>query len=133
MKSKLFSASRSELKTMRSFIKEFLVENKINNKIHDNVILAVGELLNNILEHGYNFIEDNNKIRIDLSCSKNEFIFKFFDNGNLVDIEKLKSRELEDIRPGGLGIFIIKEIFDEISRFKNQENWNNLLLVKKKI
>ena len=132
MSSKTFQASKSELKTIRSFVKSYLIDNKINLIHHDSIILAVGEITSNILEHGYNF-KESDKIKVDLSFDNNEIKLKFFDNGQIVDIEKIKSRELNDIKPGGLGIFFIKEIFDEIFWTKGDSDWNNVLEIKKRI
>lgn len=132
MLSKTFQASKSELKTIRSFVKSFLKDNKINLIHHDSIILAVGEITSNILEHGYNF-KESDKIKVDLSFNNNEIKLKFFDNGQIVDIEKIKSRELNDIKPGGLGIFFIKEIFDDIHWVKGDPGWNNVLEIKKRL
>ena len=132
MLSKTFQASKSELKTIRSFVKSFLTDNKINLIHHDSIILAVGEITSNILEHGYNF-KESDKIKVDLSFNNNEIKLKFFDNGQIVDIEKIKSRELNDIKPGGLGIFFINEIFDDIHWVKDDPDWNNVLEIKKRL
>ena len=132
MSSKTFQASKSELKSMRSFVKSFLTENKINIIHHNSIILAVGEITSNILEHGYNF-KENDKIKVDISFNNNEIKLRFFDNGQLVDIEKIKSRELNDIKPGGLGIFFINEIFDDIHWIKGDPDWNNILEIKKRL
>lgn len=132
MLSKTFQASKSELKTIRSFVKSFLKDNKINLIHHDSIILAVGEITSNILEHGYNF-KESDKIKVDLSFNNNEIKLKFFDNGQIVDIEKIKSRELNDIKPGGLGIFFINEIFDDIHWVKGNPDWNNVLEIKKRL
>jgi serine/threonine-protein kinase RsbW len=132
MLSKTFQASKSELKTIRSFVKSFLTDNKINLIHHDSIILAVGEITSNILEHGYNF-KESDKIKVDLSFNNNEIKLKFFDNGQIVDIEKIKSRELNDIKPGGLGIFFINEIFDDIHWVKGDPDWNNVLEIKKRL
>ena len=132
MSSKTFQASKSELKTIRSFVKSYLIDNKINLIHHDSIILAVGEITSNILEHGYNF-KESGKIKVDLSLNNNEIKLKFFDNGQIVDIEKIKSRELNDIKPGGLGIFFINEIFDDIHWVKGDPDWNNVLEIKKRL
>lgn len=132
MLSKTFQASKSELKTIRSFVKSYLIDNKINLIHHDSIILAVGEITSNILEHGYNF-KESDKIKVDLSSNNNEIKLKFFDNGQIVDIEKIKSRELNDIKPGGLGIFFINEIFDDIHWVKGDPDWNNVLEIKKRL
>ena len=132
MLSKTFQASKSELKTIRSFVKSFLTDNKINLIHHDSIILVVGEITSNILEHGYNF-KESDKIKVDLSFNNNEIKLKFFDNGQIVDIEKIKSRELNDIKPGGLGIFFINEIFDDINWVKGDPGWNKVLEIKKRL
>ena len=50
-----------------------------------------------------------------------------------VDLDKIKSRDLKDIRPGGLGVHFIAEIMDDF-RFGHLENGSgNYLEMKKKI
>ena len=57
--------------------------------------------------------------------------FVLRDYGRSCDPAKIKSRELEDIRPGGLGVHIIKQAFDSVI-YTPQPRGTRLVLEKKK-
>ena len=62
--------------------------------------------------------------------SENKVIVHLYDNGTPVNEEKIKPRELNDVKPGGLGTYFINKIMDEV-RWKNSDKWvNHLILVK---
>jgi anti-sigma regulatory factor (Ser/Thr protein kinase) len=54
------------------------------------------------------------------------------DYGQKCDPKKLKGRELEDIKPGGLGLFFIRQAFDEVIFDPAIEVGTRLVLRKKK-
>ena len=46
--------------------------------------------------------------------------------------ENIRHRKLDDIKPGGLGTFFIKQIMDEAVFKKDQKGWVNHLILTKK-
>ena len=57
----------------------------------------------------------------------------FFDKGKPVVAENIQHRKLDDIKPGGLGTFFIKQIMDDAVFKKDQQQWVNHLILSKKI
>jgi serine/threonine-protein kinase RsbW len=55
---------------------------------------------------------------------------KIRDFGKKVDPRKIKSRPLNEIRPGGLGVFFIKRIMDEVVYDTSHRVGTELKLVK---
>ena len=53
--------------------------------------------------------------------------------GNIVVPENVQHRKLDDIKPGGLGTFFIKQIMDNAVFKKDQDGWVNHLVLTKKI
>ena len=51
----------------------------------------------------------------------------------LQDAIVLLRRKLDDIKPGGLGTFFIKQIMDDAVFKKDQQQWVNHLILTKKI
>jgi len=47
--------------------------------------------------------------------------------------KNIKPRNLEEIKPGGLGTFFIGEIMDEVEWKSKSEDWTNHLILKKKL
>ncbi len=91
--------------------------------------IAVDEATSNIIRHTY-------KGRTDQLIIVN---FKIFDDrleiclrdfGDKVDPEKIKPRELDDIRPGGLGVHLIKSTMDSVVYDNTPEVGNQLTMIK---
>jgi len=83
------------------------------------IALAVDEALCNIIRHGYGRKPDG---RIWLSLwplpagpgEPEGLRIVLEDEARQVEPELIKGRELEDIRPGGLGVYIIKQVMDSV-------------------
>ena len=71
------------------------------------------------------------EIKISLKDGKLEI--GFFDKGKAVVPENIQHRQLDDIKPGGLGTFFIKQIMDGAVFKKDQKGWVNHLVLTKKI
>ena len=52
------------------------------------------------------------------------------DFGDSVDVKKIKSRRLDELRPGGLGVHLMKSIMDRVI-FKNGTEDGNFLIMQK--
>ncbi|MCC6581119.1 MAG: ATP-binding protein [Phycisphaeraceae bacterium] len=81
------------------------------------VVLAVDEALTNIIRHGYGN-RDDQPIRIRLGdVQRNgrpglEIVIE--DQCPDVDLSRIRSRKLDDIRPGGLGVHILHEVMTDV-------------------
>jgi len=85
----------------------------------DAIILAMEEALANIIRHGYGgpckqpIVIKLKKIPPGKQESGGlEIIIRDF--GQQVDPREIKSRDLDDIKPGGLGVHIIKSAMDQV-------------------
>ena len=72
-------------------------------------------------------------MQIKMSCKDNQLEIGFVDKGKPVIPENIQHRKLDDIKPGGLGTFFIKQIMDEAIFKKNQKGWVNHLVLTKTI
>ena len=81
------------------------------------VALAVDEALCNIIRHGYDRAEDR-PIWISLWPIDHDqpggLRIVIEDEAKQVIPERMRGRDLADIRPGGLGVHIIREVMDEV-------------------
>jgi len=55
-----------------------------------------------------------------------------YDNGIKVDKKDIKPRSLDNIKPGGLGVYFIDQLMDETKYLKSNK-WINHLVLKKNI
>ena len=70
---------------------------------------------------------------IRLRFQNKEFIVSLEDDGTPAIPEKIKPRNIENIKPGGLGTFFINQIMDSVSFQLTSPDWVNCLTMKKKI
>ena len=78
--------------------------------------LAIDEALANVIKHGYDGRPDQS-ITITLSPTKSEdgrpgIAVEVRDHGRQVDPQSIQGRNLDDVRPGGLGVHIIRAVMD---------------------
>ena len=94
------------------------------------ITLAVDEALTNVIRHAYGGRNDQ-KIQILCSCLPGDSGIEFVvvDHGTSADPAQLKGRDLDDVRPGGLGVHLIAQIMDTVHYEPSPES-NRLRLVK---
>ena len=132
--SKDFIVSTSSLKEVRMFSREVFEKINIPQEQKDELVLAIAEAAQNIVKHGYKGIENTtDKMQIKISLNNNELEIGFFDKGKEVVPGNVQHRKLDDIKPGGLGTFFIKQIMDAAVFKKDQKGWVNHLVLSKKI
>ena len=130
-----FVVSSSSLKEVRSFSREVFEKVNINQDLKDELVLAIAEAAQNIVKHAYKDIETNNdKMEIKISLgTNNELEIGFFDKGKPVDGAKVRHRNIDDVKPGGLGTFFIQQIMDAVVFREGEKPWINHLILTKKL
>ena len=132
--SKDFIVSTSSLKEVRVFSREVFEKINIPQEQKDELVLGIAEAAQNIVKHGYKDIESTtDKMQIRISLKSGELEIGFFDKGKPVVPGNIQHRKLDDIKPGGLGTYFIKQIMDEAVFKKDQKGWVNHLVLSKKI
>ena len=132
--SKDFVVHSSNLKEVRIFSRKVFEKINLPQEQKDELVLAIAEAAQNIVKHAYKGVEEtNDKMQIKISFKDNQLEIGFFDKGKPVIPENIQHRKLDDIKPGGLGTFFIKQIMDEDIFKKNQKGWVNHLVLTKTI
>ena len=132
--SKDFVVDSSNLKEVRMFSRTVFEKIDLPQEQKDELVLAIAEAAQNIVKHAYKDIEETaDKMQIKISLKNGELEIGFFDKGKPVVPENIQHRKLDDIKPGGLGTFFIKQIMDEAVFKKDQKGWVNHLILTKKI
>ena len=127
---KSYPAILSNLKKIRATIKDFLKIYEVDLKIIKNIQLAVDEAVTNIIKHAYKGENKNNIIKIELEYKNKKFLIHLYDNGIKVDKKKIKPRNLDNVKPGGLGVHFINEIMDQ-TKYLSSNEWNNHIVLEK--
>ena len=132
--SKDFLVNSASLKEVRTFSRDVFEKINLDQNLKDELVLAIAEAAQNIVKHGYKGVEETaDRMEIKISLKDGELEIGFFDKGKAVVPENIKHRKLDDIKPGGLGTFFIKEIMDAAVFKKDQKGWINHLVLTKKI
>tara|TARA_B100000963_G_scaffold234205_1_gene204622 strand:+ start:436 stop:849 length:414 start_codon:yes stop_codon:yes gene_type:complete len=132
--SKDFPVSTASLKEVRTFSREVFEKINLPQEQKDELVLAIAEAAQNIVKHAYKDIaETSDRMEIKISLKDSDLEIGFFDKGKAVIPENIQHRKLDDIKPGGLGTFFIKQIMDAAVFKKDQKEWVNHLVLTKKI
>jgi serine/threonine-protein kinase RsbW len=132
--SKDFVVDSSNLKEVRTFSREVFEKINLPQEQKDELVLAIAEAAQNIVKHAYKGVEETkDTMQIKISLKDGELEIGFFDKGKPVVPENIQHRKLDDIKPGGLGTFFIKQIMDGAVFKKDQKGWVNHLILTKKI
>ena len=129
-----FVVNSASLKEVRSFSRGVFEKVNLNQELKDELVLAIAEAAQNIVKHGYKGVDSTtDKMQIKISMKDSELEIGFFDKGKAVVPENVQHRKLDDIKPGGLGTFFIKQIMDAAVFKKDEKGWVNHLILTKKI
>ena len=129
-----FLVNSSSLKDIRTFSRNVFDKINLPQEQKDELVLAIAEAAQNIVKHGYKGVEEtSDRMEIKISINDGQLEIGFFDKGKAVVPENIKHRKLDDIKPGGLGTFFIKEIMDAAVFKRDQKGWINHLVLTKKI
>ena len=132
--SKDFLVSTASLKEVRTFSREVFEKINLPQDQKDELVLAIAEAAQNIVKHAYKDIaETSDRMEIKISLKDSDLEIGFFDKGKAVIPENIQHRKLDDIKPGGLGTFFIKQIMDAAVFKKDQKEWVNHLVLTKEI
>jgi len=98
------------------------------------IVLAVDEAIGNVIKHGY---EGRPGQPIDVNIGSTDadgrpaLEVTICDCGRQVAPESIVGRQLEDVRPGGLGTHIIRNVMDEVEYSVRQPCGMRLRMLKR--
>ena len=131
---KAFLVNSSSLKDVRNFCRDVFEKLQIQQDLKDELVLAIAEAAQNIVKHAYKDNPDTeDKMVVQISCNENKLQIGFYDMGTPVDPTKVKHREIDNVKPGGLGTFFIQEIMDAVEFKDGNKPWINHLVLTKKL
>ncbi|MEI6338376.1 MAG: ATP-binding protein [Verrucomicrobiota bacterium] len=129
MKQKLqFESDSGNLVKVRQAARLFLAGCGFEECQAELLVLAVDEACTNIIRHAYS--EESKPVRLEMEKLRDRVRFTLRDYGRSCAIERIHSRELEDVRPGGVGVHIIRQAFDSVN-YKPCARGTKLILEKK--
>lgn len=131
LKLEMFSQPRL-LAAVRAMVGNFAQRTGFDELQCGQISLAVDEALCNVINHGYDRKPDG-RIWISIwgeSGEEPKITVVIEDRARAIDPAKIKPRNLDEIRPGGLGVYLIREIMDHVDYQKRDDGGMQLILVK---
>ena len=120
------------LGTIRRMVRGWLEACDIGESTAASVVLAIDEACSNVIRHSYEGRSDQS-LEISLHSEPEYLQFQISDHGEpcppeCVTRKPLDTPEIEDLQPGGLGVQLIYEVFDEVEFCPGAERGNCITL-----
>ena len=106
-------SAAAHCKRAREFIEAWSLTAGYPDLERGSIVLAADEAITNVIRHTYKSVPDK-PIILSADIADGHFHLRLRDYGPPVDPEALKGRALEDIKPGGLGLHLLKVVFTTV-------------------
>ncbi len=130
-----FNSKTENLKILRRFVAEFAKECGFSEKEIADIQIAVDEAATNIIKHAYGF-DASKTIEASVICDNNSVKIKLKDYGKKFDPSKAKLPDIKTSvklkKAGGLGIYLMKKLMDEVIYNVKNPEFNEIILIKKR-
>jgi len=110
------TSTASNCKLCREFIEAWALTAGYPDLERGRIVLAADEAVTNIIRHTYSSAPDK-PILLSAEITGGHLHLRLRDYGPHVDYTNLKGRNLEDVKPGGLGLHLLKSVFTVVEHF----------------
>lgn len=109
-------AKPNKLKYIRDCARETVLAAGSPVEQAESIVLAISEATSNIIRHAYGHEDGEMEldISVDNSAKPAQLLIVLRDYANTVDIDDIRSRALDDVRPGGLGVHFMRQLMDSL-------------------
>lgn len=134
MRTVIFPATFEQLDAIREFVGQAARDAQMSENEICAVQMAVDEACSNIIEHAYHGREGEIEITSEVHGDALTIILR--DHGDSFDPDSVPEPDLtcdlEDRRVGGLGVYLIRQLMDEVTYERPSGAGNVLVLVKRR-
>jgi serine/threonine-protein kinase RsbW len=134
MPTAVFPADFAQLDAIRDFVGGAATQAGFSTKDVYSVQLATDEACSNVIEHAYKDIQGGD-IEVTYNVKPGELRIVIHDHGAEFDMGQVKkpnlSKHLEDREVGGLGVFFIHKLMDEVHFESTKKAGNTLTMIKR--
>jgi sigma-B regulation protein RsbU (phosphoserine phosphatase) len=127
-----FPARTDRLGPARQVVRDALQALGCGAEYIDHTVLAVDEATTNVIRHAYAG-DENGEVILQVLRRGDALVIRLIDFAPPVDLATVKPRDLDDVRPGGLGTHIIREIMDKLEFVKPPRGVGNVLEMTRKL
>jgi sigma-B regulation protein RsbU (phosphoserine phosphatase) len=126
------NAQASRLKLVRECVRTAARQCGFDDETARDIQLAVDEACQNVILHAYGG-DSEKPIAVTLGRNGVGFVVRIRDWAHPIDPADVRPRELDRVRPGGLGTHFIREIMDSAEFIGLDEPIGNLLQLTKTV
>ena len=123
-----FSSHTGNLALMRNCVRDFLNAYPFSEKDRLLMVLGVDEACTNIIRYAYG-LRDDQPIALSMEGLRKCVRVRLRDYGEQVVPHAMKGRPHDTIKPGGLGLYLIRSAFDEVD-YLHKRRGTELVLTK---
>ena len=127
-----FLSRPDKLKPVRDAVRELAMRQGCSKENPDCMVMAINEACMNVMQHAYSDKNDG-EIILEFWKDQDELVVRIYDFADKVDRSTIKPRDLDDVRPGGLGVHLIYKVMDQVEYKDVPEGVGNLLEMRKRI
>ena len=121
------------LVVVREFVSHAAREFGFGDEEVSKIALAVDEACTNVIKHAYKF-DPGKKITVVVKPNKGSFEISITDNGKRFNPDKLQAPDMKEYlshyRKGGLGVYLMKSLMDEVEYSVTPGEKNEVRLIK---
>ena len=121
------------LSLIRDFINTSAAEAGVTPDVLENIILAVDEACTNIIKHAYKSFPEGELI-IKTKSTLTRFVISITDYGNTFEPDAIPEPDLQKYyrqkRVGGLGMYLMKTLMDDVKYVSIPGKYNEVRLSK---
>jgi serine/threonine-protein kinase RsbW len=108
-----FSSHTGNLVLMRDHVRRFLDAYPLSQKERMLMVLGVDEACTNIIRHAYE-LRDDQLIVLSMEGLRKCVRMRLRDYGKKTPMQDMKGRAHDSVKPGGLGLHLMRDAFDKI-------------------
>ena len=127
-----YQASPNQLGPIRRQVRQVVELCGCNADLTEKLVLAVNEACMNVIQHAYRG-DHSGEFILEILNNENKLLFRIEDYAAPINLSAVRPRDIDDLRPGGLGTHFIREIMDDFKMGHLEGDVGNFLEMSKKI
>jgi anti-sigma regulatory factor (Ser/Thr protein kinase) len=124
-----FTSHTANLALMRNFVRKFLSRHPFSEKQRTLMVLGIDEACTNVIRYAYD-LRDDQPIALSVEALSTCVRVRLRDYGEKTSAEQMRGRAHDQVRPGGLGLHLIRNAFDKVDYILKPRG-TELVLTKK--
>jgi anti-sigma regulatory factor (Ser/Thr protein kinase) len=108
-----FTSHTANLALMRNFVRKFLSPHPFSEKQRTLMVLGVDEACTNVIRYAYD-LRDDQPIALSVEALSTCVRMRLRDYGEQTPADQMRGRAHNQLKPGGLGLHLIRNAFDKV-------------------